>query len=128
MSAIDFNEEFFTEQEDIALIESKQYPEVYEKISLIQMIDVLPDDAEAFVNKLLKDIPTDEAAGHKKLVEIARKKPEYFEQLMAFYFVMNSKRLKADGPTIAKVDSNVLTEAKYQDSIDDILNALKSYK
>ena len=128
MSAIDFNEEFFTEQEDIALIESKQYPEVYEKISLIQMIDVLPDDAEAFVNKLLKDIPADEAAGHKKLVEIARKKPEYFEQLMAFYFVMSSKRLKADGPTIAKVDSNVLVEAKYQDSIDDILNALKSYK
>lgn len=128
MSAIEITEEFFTEQEDIALIESKKYPEVYEKISLIHMIDTLPDNADAFVSKLIKDIPADEAAGHKKLVEIARKNPEYFNQLMAFYFVMNNKRLKATAPTIQKVDTAEMTEAKYQDSIDDILNALKSYK
>ena len=128
MSTIDFNENFFTEQENIALIETKEYPEVYEKISLIQMIDILPDNAEAFVSKLIKDIPADEAAGHKKLVEIARKNPEYLEQLMAFYFVINNKTLKGTAPTIQKVDTAEMTEAKYQDSIDDILNALKSYK
>ena len=94
--------------------------------ALCDTADMLPDDADKFIDKIVKEFPDDYDGAWKKFAEIMQKDPKFFAQIIALNEISNS--VSEDKPAIVQKLSTEQIKSKTTDEIVNDLMAKLGYK
>lgn len=113
---------FFTQKEiELLGLTAEEAAGFDDALSIVETIELLPNDEEKFEEKFEKSIPDNLDDGIESLANLIKSDPEFVTQLYALYDVVGLVR-EAPAPTVSKLSLDELRNAEAAEVVDDILN------
>ena len=84
-------------------------------------IEMIPDDAKAFVDKIDKALPADEIEGVRAIAEIAEKDPEFAKQMFAFAALLDTAEEPEEKASVGKVDLTTIRQEQADAKAEEII-------
>lgn len=85
-------------------------------------VEMIPDDAKAFVDKIDKALPADEIEGVRAIAEIAEKDPEFAKQMFAFASLLDTAEEPEEKASVGKVDLATIRQEQADAKAEEIID------
>ena len=117
-------EECLTTHEIEFLKKIDEYDNIKEGFNLVALLDQIPKDIPAFLDRFNKEIPDNPAKVETALKRILKEDPVFFKQVIAFYTALRD--LSPIQTKVEKVSKKEMKKQEEQQALDIITKKLKS--
>lgn len=126
MENINVNQMPFTADElKILDFSNEELNTILDSEALVKTVDMLPDEPDAVLNRLDKEIPNDLNAAFEKIAELAQKDPEYTKQLVAMNEIFDEVKPEAPEAKVKKVSTKQMSEQLIKEDVEKIKSLLR---
>ena len=116
---------FFTQDEVTLLTALGAYEPIEQALAVSDTIDLLPDDPEAFLDKLSAMLTDNYNKNVKILKKLAKDDPVFFTQILALFKVMSEFQDTEANTSVEKLDLEAIKKQERKEIIDQVLKIIK---
>lgn len=116
---------FFTQDEVTLLTALDAYEPIEQAMAVADTIDLLPDDPEAFLDKLSAMLTDNYNKNVKILKKLEKDNPVFFTQILALFKVLSEVRDTEANTSVEKLDLEAIKKQERKEIIDQVLKIIK---